>query len=149
MVKGLKGASRIEHRKPRDPVQRVPGTSRRSAAVVGDGQGSIGENLRYLLLAVARRERYSAGGRRAGTGYTDHGAVRASSQVLRLRQRGVEGPPALQPELTAPCPHRRCDVGSTWEQWQRTGSSTGYLPTGFGPGFAARYGHIEPALPAV
>jgi hypothetical protein len=82
VVKGLKGASRIEHGKPRDPVQRVPGTSRRSAAVVGDGQGSIGENLQQ----GSGRERYSAGGRRAGTGYPDPGAVRAWSQVLRLRE---------------------------------------------------------------
>lgn len=112
VVKGLKGASRIEHRKPRDPLQRVPGTSR---ALVGDGEGSVGENL-------VRWERYTASSRRAGTGYTDHAAVRAWCQVLRLRQRGVEGPPARQPELTAPCPHRRCDVGSAWQQWQRMGS---------------------------
>lgn len=73
-MKGLKGASRIDYRKPRDPAWAACNEfqARRGAwaAVVGDGEGSIGENL-------VRRERYTAGGRRAGTGYTDHGAVRA------------------------------------------------------------------------
>lgn len=77
VVKGLKGASRIEHRKPRDPVQRVPGTSRRSAAVVGDGQGSIGENLLPGVVA--------GGDTRLAVGVQVPGTQTMGQSVLRAR----------------------------------------------------------------